>query len=143
MVAPDECKATDDLGGIQAIIKEDPGVQRAVALTEVDPMIQTQNALHSDAVWHWSLLVSCYRLDLTDLQIKEIPPSPDPENVWTQKASCFRTQRPHPFYYVMTLASCAHLWTSLLGLKGVIMLRELKARRNEIEALGLNKPCKR
>ena len=47
---PDECKATDDLGGIQAIIKEDPRVQRAVALTEVDPVIQTQNALHSDAV---------------------------------------------------------------------------------------------
>ena len=35
MVAPGECKATDDLGGIQAIIEEDPRVPRAFALTEV------------------------------------------------------------------------------------------------------------
>lgn len=43
----------------------------------------------------------------------------------------------------MTLASCGTLVNLPLGLKGVLMLRELKARRNEIEALGLNKPCKR
>lgn len=35
MVAPGECKATDDLGGIQAIIKEDPRVPRALALAAV------------------------------------------------------------------------------------------------------------